>query len=194
MSTERRQTILEALARELEANPGGKITTAKLAHSLGVSEAALYRHFPSKAKMFEALIEFAEETVFSLITRILNEQTEPVARCRDITTMVLQFVERNPGIARVLHGDILVGEQARLQIRIQQFFDRIETQLRQVLREAQADASQLRRTEVVADANLLTTILVGKLALFVRSGFKIMPTDHWTTQAHEVLTAIIERR
>ena len=125
----RRQQILEALALELENRPGARITTARLAEVVGVSEAALYRHFPSKAKMFEALIEFAEESVFGLANRILAEEGDATRRCERILTMLLTFSDRNPGITRVLLGEALLGEHERLRARVSQFFDRFETQL-----------------------------------------------------------------
>ncbi|MDX1555413.1 MAG: nucleoid occlusion factor SlmA, partial [Xanthomonadales bacterium] len=131
----RRQEILEALARELESNPGTRITTASLARAVGVSEAALYRHFASKAKMFEGLIDFAEESVFSLVNKVLEQEKDVVVRCEKIITVLVTFAERNPGISRVLIGDALVGENERLRKRVSQFFDRLETQLKQVLRE-----------------------------------------------------------
>ena len=119
--TNRRQHILEVLARELETKPGSRITTAKLAAAVGVSEAALYRHFASKAQMFEALIEFAEETVFGVFNQVMSEQREAEIRLLHLTTALLRFAERNPGIARVLTGDILLGEHERLRGRVQQF-------------------------------------------------------------------------
>ena len=133
---DRKQNILEVLARELESNPGSRITTAALAKAVGVSEAALYRHFASKAKMYEALIDFAEDTVFGLINKILEQEKTVEKRCERILLLVLGFAERNPGIARVLLGDALVGENERLRIRVAKFFERIETQLKQILREA----------------------------------------------------------
>ena len=133
----RRQQILEALASMLEANPGQRITTARLAEEVGVSEAALYRHFPSKSKIFEGLIEFIEETLFSRISLILVEESSAAQRCESILTLLLTFTERNPGITRLLTGDALAGETARLRVRVVQLFDRIETQLKQVLREAE---------------------------------------------------------
>ena len=133
----RRQKILQALAHMLEVSPGGRITTAKLAKEVGVSEAALYRHFPSKAKMFEGLIEFIEETIFSRITLILQEEGKTEDRCLAILTLILAFAERNPGMCRILIGDALAGEVERLRTRVAQFFDRLETQLKQVMREAQ---------------------------------------------------------
>jgi TetR/AcrR family transcriptional regulator len=134
----RKQQILETLAQELQRQQGKKITTASLASAAGVSEAALYRHFASKAKMFEALIEFAEESIFSRINQILQENKQAAARCYYITWLLLGFTERNPGITRLLLGDALTGENERLHARVDQFFSRVESQFRQVLREAKS--------------------------------------------------------
>ena len=132
----RRQQILEVLASELEKNLGLPITTSSLAKAVGVSEAALYRHFASKAKMFEALISFTEESIFSLINKILDQETDVTVRCEKIIYLVLSFSERNPGITRIIIGDVLLGENERLHARVTQFFERIESQIRQILREA----------------------------------------------------------
>ncbi|RKZ66619.1 MAG: nucleoid occlusion factor SlmA, partial [Gammaproteobacteria bacterium] len=131
----RKQQILEVLALQLEENPGTRITTASLARAVGVSEAALYRHFASKAKMFEALIDFSEESVFGLINSILEQEKDAIVRCEKIVQVLLGFSERNPGITRVLVGDALVGENERLRGRVLQFFERLETQFKQILRE-----------------------------------------------------------
>ena len=136
--TNRREQILQALAAMLETNPGSRITTAALAAHVGVSEAALYRHFPSKAKMIEGLITFAETTVFDRIGQIVDEHGDAEPRCGAMLTLLLAFCERNPGFARLFAGDALQGETDRLRIRMRQFYDRIETQLRQVIREAYA--------------------------------------------------------
>ena len=135
--SQRRQEILEALAHMLEVNPGERITTAGLAREVGVSEAALYRHFPSKSKMFEGLIEFVEETMFSRINMILAEEQTALKRCQKILTLLLTFTARNPGITRILTGDALAGESERLHQRVAQLFDRLETQLKQIVREAE---------------------------------------------------------
>ncbi len=180
--TPRRQQILEALARELEVNPGTRITTARLAREVGVSEAALYRHFPSKAKMFEALIAFAEDSVFGLVGRILGEEAHGARRCERILSLLLTFSSRNPGITRVLLGDALVGESERLRTRVAQFFNRYETQLKQVLREAE------QRGEIIADvspetiANLLIAVAEGRMAQYCRSGFVRSPIESWDKQ------------
>ena len=160
----RRQQILEVLAQELESNPGSRITTASLARAVGVSEAALYRHFASKAKMFEALIDFAEETVFGLMNRILAQDRDILLRCEKMLQLLLGFSERNPGITRVLLGDVLVGENDRLQARVAQFFERLETQFRQVLREANLETGAPRTAgSIEATANQLVAFAEGKM-------------------------------
>lgn len=178
----RRQQILEALAHELEMNPGERITTAGLARAVGVSEAALYRHFPSKAKMFEGLIEFIEESIFSLISRILKEQDSSLKRCENILSLLLGFSERNPGLTRILSGDILTGETERLRIRVSQFYERLETQIKQVLREGEMNNEFVLTTPVQAQANLLLAVVEGRIIQFVRSGFKRSPIEHWNSQ------------
>jgi TetR/AcrR family transcriptional regulator len=178
----RRREILEALAHQLESSPGEKMTTAGLAGALGISEAALYRHFASKAQMYEGLLEFAEESIFERINRILEEESSQVARAEKLLTLVLLFAERNPGITRLLTGDVLVGETARLRARVQQFFDRLETQLRQVLREGELSRSQEGRVAVPAVAELLVNLVSGKMQQFVRSEFTRSPSEHWDRQ------------
>ena len=178
----RRQQILEALALDMEQRPGGRITTARLAEVVGVSEGALYRHFPSKAKMFEALIEFSEETVFALVGRVLSEEGQARARCYRIVSVLLTFAERNPGISRVLLGDALVGEHERLRTRAGQFFNRVETQLKQVLREGEQRGELIERTAVSAKANMMMAIAEGRMSQFVRSRFQRRPTQDWETQ------------
>jgi TetR/AcrR family transcriptional regulator len=180
--TPRRQQILECLARMLEASPGERITTAALAQEVGVSEAALYRHFPSKSKMFEGLIEFIESTIFTRITSILADEKMALRRCELILTLLLTFSERNPGITRLLTGDALTGETARLRLRIAQFFDRIETQLKQVLREAEIRENLQPQLATAAAANLLIAIVNGRIAEFVRTEFRRSPTEHWAEQ------------
>ena len=181
-SPPRRQQILEALARELESRPGARITTARLAEVVGVSEAALYRHFPSKAKMFEALIEFAEESVFGLANRVLTEESDPSRRCERILTMLLTFADRNPGITRVLLGEALVGEHERLRARVSQFFDRFETQLKQILREGEQLAGLGFGASVAAVSNLLMAVVEGRMSQFSRSGFQRSPLEAWDQQ------------
>ena len=189
----RRQQILEALAHELETAPGQRITTAGLARAVGVSEAALYRHFPSKAKMFEGLIEFVEETVFGLINRILADERHVAGRCEKILTVLLGFSARNPGITRIIMGDALVGETERLRTRIGQFFDRIETQLKQVLREGEMTGDLPTGSNAAAMANLLLAVAEGRMNQFVRSGFKRPPLEQWDQQWPMLATAVFGR-
>ena len=175
----RRQQILEALAQMLQERPGDRITTASLAAQVGVSEAALYRHFPSKAKMLEGLIVFAEETLFSRINLILNEQSQAPARCRNMLYLLLSFIERNPGFARLFAGDALQGETERLRSRMHQLLNRLETQLRQVLREHNAGLIQMPTLQINPAANLLMAFAEGKILQFVRSDFTELPTKDW---------------
>lgn len=178
----RRQLILEALARELEANPGERITTASLSRAVGVSEAALYRHFASKAKMFEGLIDFAEESIFTRINQILKEQTAARQRCRQLLYLILVFADRNPGITRVLLGDALIGETERLLVRVGQFFTRLETQLKQILREGDMRQEGLLDAEVNASANLMLAMVEGLMHQYLRSRFEISPLAQWEAQ------------
>ncbi len=178
----RRQQILEVLASELETNPGLRITTAGLASAVGVSEAALYRHFASKAKMFEALIDFAEESVFGLINKITSNEKDAAVRCKKIIQLMLAFSEKNPGITRILIGDALLGENERLHARVMQFFERLETQLRQILREANLSDGTRAISNMEAAANQMITYVEGKLSQFVRSSFTKKPTEHWDEQ------------
>ena len=175
----RKQAILEALANELEQHPGDRITTAALARAVGVSEAALYRHFPSKARMFEGLIGFAEETVFARINQILDEDRHTQVRIARVIYLLLGFADRNPGIVRVLLGDALVGERERLHERVQQFFERIEVQLRQILREAQLRQDASLRTTPEAGASLLTAFVEGRMQQFLRSRFSQATLSAW---------------
>ncbi|WP_439135423.1 nucleoid occlusion factor SlmA [Pseudomaricurvus sp.] len=178
----RRQQILESLAHMLEVSPGARITTAALAKEVGVSEAALYRHFPSKSKMFEGLIEFIEETLFSRIGLITNDESPALARCNKILFLLLTFTERNPGITRLLTGDALTGETERLRARVVQLFDRLETQIKQILREAEIREGVRPVLPVTAAANLLMATAEGRISQFVRSEFKRAPTEYWEEQ------------
>ena len=174
---ERREAILQTLARMLEERRGERITTADLARAVGVSEAALYRHFSGKARMFEALLEFIEESLFSRINRILAEQPEPARRLHDVLYLVLGFAEKNPGMARILYGDVLTGETERLRRRAAQIYDRLETQLRQILREAAlAGGAAVPAGEI---AGLLLAFVEGRIARFVRSDFAVPPSADW---------------
>ncbi len=186
--SQRRQQILEALAQMLENNPGERITTAGLARQVGVSEAALYRHFPSKSKMFEGLIEFIEETLFTRINIILSEEPGAAQRCEKMLSLLLAFTERNPGITRILTGDALAGETERLRARVAQLYDRIETQLKQVLREAEMKEGLRPVLPVPAAANLMLAAAEGRISQYVRSGFRRPPTSDWQEQWAQLMT------
>ena len=176
---ERRVQILEALANMLEKPGAERITTAALAARLEVSEAALYRHFASKAQMFEGLIEFIEQSVFSLVNQITERETDPIARTRKLVVMVLQFSEKNPGMTRVMVGDALVFENDRLQERMNQFFDKLESGFKQSLRDAAAASGAATPTvDAQVKASVLVSFMVGRLQRFARSGFKRMPSEH----------------
>jgi TetR/AcrR family transcriptional regulator len=177
---ERRQIILETLAHMLEKNQGEHITTAQLARAVGVSEAALYRHFASKAKMFEGLIEFIEETLFTRINKIIAEETRAEARVQNILFLLLGFADKNPGMARLLYGDVLVGETERLRKRVVQIYERIETQLKQILREA--EASENLRVSIADTAALLLAVVEGSITRYVRSEFNSSPVAGWDKQ------------
>jgi TetR/AcrR family transcriptional regulator len=189
---ERREMILQALARMLEENRGQRITTAELARAVGVSEAALYRHFPSKARMFEALLGFIEESLFTRITRILEEERDVERRLRSIVFLVLGFAEKNPGMARILYGDIFVDEHERLRRRAAQIYDRLETQLKQVLREDELRGAA-RQFAASETASLLITLIEGRIARFTRSDFKLRPTAGWEQQWQMLKTAVSGR-
>jgi TetR/AcrR family transcriptional regulator len=174
---ERRVQILQALATMLEQPGAERITTAALAARLDVSEAALYRHFASKAQMFEGLIEFIEQSVFTLINQITEREPAGQAQAGRIVAMLIQFAEKNPGMTRVMVGDALVFENERLQQRMNQFFDKVETSLKQCLR-GTADASATPTVDAQVRASVLTAFIVGRLQRFARSGFKRMPSEH----------------
>lgn len=178
----RREQILQAVVHMLEINPGGRITTANIAKTVGVSEAALYRHFPSKAKMFEGLIEFIEDAIFSRTSRILQDFPQAEVRCEKTMTLVLTFAEKNPGMCRLLAGDALAGETDRLRQRIHQFFERLETQFKQILREAELREQKVTSIAVAASANILNALIEGRIRQYVRTEFKIKPTQHWPEQ------------
>lgn len=185
---ERRAQILQTLAAMLEKPGTERVTTAALAASLGVSEAALYRHFASKAQMFEALIEFIEQTVFGLINQIAGREPDGVAQTRRVLAMLLQFGEKNPGMTRVMVGDALVFENERLQQRMNLFFDKIEASLKQSLRMAMANDAATPTAEAQLRASVLVGFVIGRLQRYVRSGFKRLPTEHLDAALHLLLT------
>jgi TetR/AcrR family transcriptional regulator len=176
---ERRVQILQTLARMLEQPGAERVTTAALAAKLEVSEAALYRHFASKAQMFEGLIEFIETSVFTLVNQIAQRETSGTAQAQKIVAALLQFSEKNPGMTRVMVGDALVFEHERLSVRMNQFFDRLESQLRQSLREvADSNGSTTPTVDANALASAVTSLVIGRLQRYARSGFKRLPTEH----------------
>ena len=181
---ERRVQILQTLAQMLEQPGAERVTTAALAAKLSVSEAALYRHFASKAQMFEGLIEFIESSVFTeplplgLGQELVEREGSGAQQAARILQVVLQFGEKNPGMTRVMVGDALVFENERLSVRMNQFFDRVESQLRQSLRAAAESAGSLQPTvDGNAQASALTAFAVGRLQRYARSGFKRSPTE-----------------
>jgi TetR/AcrR family transcriptional regulator len=176
---ERRVQILQTLAAMLELPGADRVTTAALAAKLDVSEAALYRHFASKAQMFEGLIEFIESSVFTLVNQIHERDMQPAVQVQQMLTVLLQFAEKNPGMARVMVGDALVFENERLLARMNQFFERFESQLRQSLRGRAEEAGSATPTvDANAQASVLTAFAVGRLQRFARSGFKRSPVEH----------------
>ena len=176
---QRRIQILQTLASMLQQPGADRITTAALAAQLQVSEAALYRHFASKAQMFEGLIEFIETSIFTLVNQIVEREPSGSLQAQKIATVLLQFGERNPGMTRVMVGDALVFEHERLIARMGQFFDRVESQLRQSLRLAgEAAGSTTPTVDAQALASALTALLIGRLHRYARSGFRRLPTEH----------------
>lgn len=176
---ERRVQILQALAAMLEQPGADRVTTAALAARLQVSEAALYRHFASKAQMYEGLIEFIEQSIFTLANQILERESDPAVQVARIVTMVLQFGEKNPGMSRLLVGDVLLLEHDRLGVRMNQCFDRLESLLRQSLRDlAERRGSATPTVQAQAQASVAVSLVLGRLARFVRTGFQRPPTEH----------------
>lgn len=186
----RRETILHALLELLQKDPGARITTSVLAKSVGVTEAALYRHFPSKRKMFEALLEFAEDAVFSRCQVILQEQDDVRVRLQQLAHLVLVFAERNPGLCCVLTGDALVGENEALRKRASQFFERLETQIRQTLKEGEIRQGLRPRTSATRGADFVLVFMEGRIQRFIRSSFSRLPTadfdESWDLVAEAV--------
>ena len=177
---ERRLEILKALAQMLEAPKWEKITTAALAGSLGVSEAALYRHFASKAQMYEGLIEFIESSVFTLANRIAEDEADGRRQAEKLTEMLLAFAEKNPGMVRVMTGDALVGEHERLQARMNQFFDRFEATLKQALRVAEDG-------DAAGRAGAMVRYAIGAMHQYGKSGFTRKPTESYAAQRKYLL-------
>lgn len=180
---ERRLQILQTLAEMLQQPVGEKITTAALAKRLDVSEAALYRHFASKAQMFEGLIEFIEQTLFGLVNKITSEETSGSRQVDAIVSMLLGFAVKNQGMTRVLIGDALVNEDERLQARINQLHDRLESQVRQSLRFAVTQNEIPQDVDTAAKANLVICYVVGRWHQYAKSGFKRSPLEFAEAQA-----------
>jgi TetR/AcrR family transcriptional regulator len=180
---ERRLEILKALAQMLEQPKWEKITTAALAEKLDVSEAALYRHFASKAQMYEGLIEFIESSVFTLANKISADEADGELQASKLVEMLLAFAEKNPGMVRVMTGDALVGEHERLQARMNQFFDRFESTLKQSLRLAAGDAAgKAGESDITAQAGAMLRYVIGSLHQFAKSGFTRKPTESFVVQ------------
>ena len=177
----RKQQILHALMEMLE-DPNVRITTAALAKRVGVSEAALYRHFASKAQMFDALIEFVEDTVFSRAKMIQQQELGALAKCQQILTLLLTFVERKAGISRILTGEALTGENERLGSRVNQLFEKLETQLKQILREAELREGLRTQDTPTSSANLLLAVAEGRIRQYSRTNFRHKPTATWADQ------------
>ena len=180
---ERRLEILKALAQMLEQPKWERITTAALAEKLDVSEAALYRHFASKAQMYEGLIEFIETSVFTLANKITSDEADGELQAAKLVEMVLAFAEKNPGMVRVMTGDALVGEHERLQARMNQFFDRFESTLKQSLRlAAGGDGAKAADSDSTAQAGAMLRYVIGSLHQFAKSGFTRKPTESFLVQ------------
>lgn len=186
---ERKLQILQTLAGMLQDPAGEKITTAALAAKLDVSEAALYRHFASKAQMYEGLIAFIEETVFGLINKITGEETSGLKQAEAIVPMLLGFAAKNPGMTRVLIGDALVHENERLQARINQLHDRLEAQFKQSLRFAITQGDLPEDRDVAAQANLIVAYITGRWHQFAKSRFKRNPLENADAQLRLILRA-----
>lgn len=191
---ERKHQILQTLAQMLEQPQSARITTAALAANMQLSEAALYRHFASKAQMFEGLFEFIEVTIFTLANQIIASQTNGVEQARNITMMLLSFAERNRGMTRVLCGDALVNEDTRLQMRASQITDRIDATLRQCLRQAVTTGDISATVEISAIAALLTQFVMGSWLRFSQSSWQVLPSKHVNPQLQAILGEAVTQR
>ncbi|MHB9116719.1 MAG: nucleoid occlusion factor SlmA [Burkholderiales bacterium] len=185
---ERKLQILQVLAEMLQNPQGEKITTAALAAKLDVSEAALYRHFASKAQMFEGLIEFIEQTLFSLVNKITQEESNGIKQLDAILSLLLAFAKKNPGMVRVLIGEALVNEDPRLQVRISQLHDRLEATLKQSLRFAVSQHEISTEIDAAAQANLMMSFVIGRWHQFAKSGFTRDPLEMWSAQRSVLLS------
>jgi TetR/AcrR family transcriptional regulator len=190
-SADRRDQILQTLAQMLENPAGEKVTTAALAARLGVSEAALYRHFKGKAEMFEGLIEFIEQALFGLINRITGEEKNGVRQVESIVALMLAFAQKNRGMTRVLIGDVLVNEDERLQQRINQLHERLEAALKQALRFGASQNEIAQDVDIGAHANVLMSFVIGRWHLFAKSGFRRDPAESWAKQWRLLMEGVI---
>jgi TetR/AcrR family transcriptional regulator len=188
---ERKLQILQTLAQMLETPSAERITTAALAAKLDVSEAALYRHFASKAQMFEGLIGFIEETIFGLINKITSEQQSGLAQLEASLSMLLGFARKNRGMTRVLIGDALVNEHERLQLRINQLHDRLEAAVKQALRFGVSQQEIAQEVDITAQANLMMSFVMGRWHQFAKSGFKRDPVELWAKQWRQMMEGVI---
>jgi TetR/AcrR family transcriptional regulator len=177
----RKQDILQNLALMLETGLSKRITTSRLAKQVGVSEAALYRHFPSKARMYESLLDFCDESIFTTINNVIQMDLNGFEKSQKIALFILSFSQKNPGITRLLTGDVFLGETERLRIRVSQLFDKIETQIKQIHRTATM-TSQQKTIHSATYARLLLSVIEGRLHQFVRSGFLYSPIENWDMQ------------
>lgn len=177
----RKQEILQSLAFMLESDLNDRITTARLAKEVGVSEAALYRHFPSKARMYESLLDFVEDSLFTRINAIAAEKQSVDQKCFMVASLVLSFCQKNAGISRLLTGEVLLGETERLKLRISQIFDKLELNIKQIVRQAAIESSA-STVDAGAVAKLINSVIEGRVQQFVRSSFKIDPLANWDTQ------------
>jgi TetR/AcrR family transcriptional regulator len=188
---DRKHQILQTLAQMLEDPAGEKATTAALAARLGVSEAALYRHFRGKAEMFEGLIEFIEQTLFALINKITGDEKSGLRQLEAIMGVMLAFAQKNRGMTRVLVGDALVNEDDRLQTRINQLHDRLEAALKQALRFGVSQKEIAQEVDIAAQANLLMSYVTGRWHQFAKSGFKRDPVELWPKQWRQLMEGVI---
>jgi TetR/AcrR family transcriptional regulator len=188
---ERKDQILQTLAQMLETPAGEKVTTAALAARLGVSEAALYRHFRGKAEMFEGLIQFIEQTLFALINKITSEEKSGVRQIEALVTVLLAFAQKNRGMTRVLIGDALVNEDDRLQARINQLHDRLEAALKQALRFGVSQKEIAQEVDIAAQANMIMSFVTGRWHQFAKSGFRRDPAELWAKQWRQLMEGVI---
>jgi len=188
---DRKHQILQTLAQMLENPAGEKVTTAALAARIKVSEAALYRHFKGKAEMFEGLIEFVEQTLFGLINKITSDEKSGVRQVEGIITVLLAFAQKNRGMTRVLIGDVLVNEDDRLQLRINQLHERLEAALKQALRFGVSQKEIAQEVDIAAQANLMMSFVTGRWHQFAKSGFKREPAELWPKQWRQLMEGVI---